>query len=102
MRYIEMPDLSEDRLVDFYTTINGKSYHFIVKWNEYCNCAILDIYDNKGNEVKTGTALNCNTVIGGDKREMPFLVFKHKDNSTIEPTPETFKDYWIFYENTTE
>lgn len=100
MRFIECPDLSENRQVDFYASINGKSYHFIIKWNELCDCAILDIFDSKDNEIKTGSFLECNAVIKTDKRELPTLLFKHKENSTLSPTPETFKDYWIFYENT--
>lgn len=102
MKYIECPDLSENRQVDFFTAISNKVFHFVMKWNEYCDCCILDIYDSQANEIRTGLALQCNTKIITDKREMPPLFFAHKDGLTTEPTPETFKDYRIYYEDTAE
>lgn len=96
MKYLECPDLSENKFVSFYSNLNNNVFRLSFKWNDYCECCFLDIYDNNGNEIKTGNALCTNRLIKGDTRILPIFYFAHKDGLNLEPTPETMKDYRLY------
>lgn len=102
MIYIECPDLSENKFVSFYTTIRNKTFKMSFKWNEYCDCCFMSIFDSDGNEIRTGIALCTDSVIHTDKRVLPEMAFVHKDGLTLSPTANSIKDYVILYEDTTE
>ncbi len=98
--YIECPDLSNNKFISIYTNFGDETYRMTFKWNEYCNCCFMSIFDSNGEEVNTGNALVAGAVILTDRRKIPTLYFLHKDNLSGEPTPETIKDYILYYENT--
>lgn len=99
MIYIEMPDLSENKSVNFRSPINGTMFGLKIRWDEFSNCAVLDFFDDDGNTVNTGIFLTNKTVIRGDTRVLPVMQFDHKDGLYLEPTPETFRNYVLKYEN---
>ena len=94
---LECPDLSEDKFVSYYATVGDSIYRFSFRWNDYCDCCFLDIYDGDGNAVRTGNALCTNRVIKGDTRVLPDFCFIHKEGSGLEPTIDTIKDYVLAY-----
>lgn len=98
--YIECPDLTENKFVSIYTNFKNETYRLTFKWNNFCGCCFLSIYDGQGNAVNTGNALVAGTIVSSDKRIMPDLYFFHKDNLRKEPTAETIKDYILYYEDT--
>lgn len=100
MKYIECPDLTENKFVSFFTSIGKETFRLTFKWNEYCDCCFMSIYDSKGNSVKTGIGLTTKEIIYNDKRVLPDIYFRHKDNLSVEPTAETLKDYILLYEDT--
>lgn len=100
--YIECPDLTNDKKVSINTAINGSVFTFVFKWNEFCDCCFLDIYDNNNDRLYCGNALTTNSSIFTKKKVLPNLVFLHKDGSSFEPTPETMKDFILHYEDSTE
>jgi hypothetical protein len=102
MKYLECPDLTENKFVSFYTAFNSETYRLTFKWNEYCDCCFLSIYDSNGDRVDTGNALVANGKLVTDKRKIPTLYFRHKDGLTLEPTAETIGDYILIYEDTGE
>lgn len=97
--YIECPDLSENKFVSIYVNFGEETFRITFKWNEYCNCCFMSIYDGEGNEVNTGNALVAGAIILTDQRILPTLYFLHKENLHLEPTAETIKDYILYYEN---
>lgn len=97
--YIECPDLSENKFVSIYVNFGEETFRITFKWNEYCNCCFMSIYDGEGNEVNTGNALVAGTIILTDQRILPTLYFLHKENLHLELTAETIKDYILYYEN---
>lgn len=102
LKMIDCPDLKTNKFVSFYTQINGSVFKFLFKWNEFCECCFLSIYDSDGNEINTGNALVNSSVIDNDNRVLPNLFFFHKDGLTVEPTLETFNNYGLAYEDTAE
>lgn len=102
MKYIECPDMTSNRFVSFYSNINGNTYRLSFRWNNYCNCCILNVYDSDGEMVNGGNFLVNRTVIGNDLRALPEIEIRHKEDLNLEPTPETMKDYVLIYEDTTE
>ena len=93
--YLKCPDLTDNKFVSYYTNFNNESYRFTFKWNEYCNCCFLSIYDNDGNEISTGIALTTNRKI--INKVLPTFTFLNKDGLNLEPTAETIKDYVLAY-----
>lgn len=102
MKYIECPDLTEKKFVSIFVNINKKNFRFAFRWNSYCDCCFLNIYDENGQPVNTGNALVAKRRIRGDKRILPFFYFTHKNNLLYNPRPETLKDYILLYEDTAE
>lgn len=100
--YIECPDLSENKKIAFQTAIKGSVFTFLFSWNDFCDCCFLDIFDNNGSRLYCGNALVLNSKIFTKKKELPDLYFFHKDMKPYEATPETMKDYIIYYEDTAE
>ena len=98
--YIECPDLTENKFVSIYVNFGDETYRMTFKWNEYCECCFMSIFDGEGNEVNTGNALVAGTIILTDRRKIPTLYFFHKDNLSKEPVAETMKDYILYYEDT--
>lgn len=97
MKYLQCPDLSENKIVSFYANINNENFKFLFKWSDYCNSCFLSIFDNNGEPVNTGNALCNKTIIKNDNRVLPNFLFTHKNGSGLEPTAETVKDYIIAY-----
>ena len=95
--YLKCPDLTENKIVSFYANINNASYRFVFRWNNYCDCCYLDIFDNLGNPVNTGNALMTNSIIKNDNRVLPDFAFIHQEGLSLPPTIETIKDYVIAY-----
>ena len=95
--YLACPDLTDNKFVSYYTNFGNESFRFSFKWNEYCDCCFLSIYDNNGNDIITGIALTTKRKIITDNRILPSFTFMHKDGLTLEPTAETIKDYIIAY-----
>jgi hypothetical protein len=100
IKYIDCPNLKENKFISFYTNINNKSFKFSFRWNEFCKCCFLSVFDSLGNQITTGNALTNKTRILTDKRILPHLVFIHKNMKNVEPTPSTLSDYRIIYEDT--
>lgn len=90
---LECPDLTENKFVSYYASLGDSVFRFSFRWNDYCGCCFLDIYDGDGNAVRTGNALCANRLIKGDTRVLPDLCFIHKEGLALEPTQETLKDY---------
>lgn len=101
IKTIQCPDLSNDKFVSFYTNIRKTLFKITFKWNEYSECCYMSIYDADGNELTTGNALVNKCRIHNDNRVLPNFLFFHKDNLSIEPTLETFSNYGLAYEDTT-
>lgn len=97
IKYVDCPDLKENRNVSFYVNINEETYKFYFQWNDFCNCCFLSIFDSDGNEISTGNALVNKTRILSDKRKIPNLTLFHKNMLSLEPIRETMSDYRIFY-----
>ena len=95
--YIICPNLSDNKIVSFFTNINNASYRFVFKWIDSCDCCFLDIFDNLGNPINTGNALQTNTTIINDNRILPNFAFLHSKGLALPPTVETLKDYVIAY-----
>lgn len=95
--YLKCPDLSENKIVSYFTNINNNPYKFLFKWNEYCDCCFLSIYNNIGESILTGIALTVNRDIITDNRLLPSLKFVNQYGLNLEPTPETLKDYVFVY-----
>lgn len=102
MIYFNCPDLSENSFVSQYVSIGNKTFRFTFKWNEYCDCCFVSIYDADGNPINTGTAFTVNSYIHTDHRVLPTLFMAHSDSLAIRPTRETIKDYVIVYNDSTE
>lgn len=99
--YIACPDLSENKFISIFVTLKNAPYRLTFKWNEYCDCCFMSIFDSEGNPLNAGNALTTKCIIESDKRLLPDLYFRHKDNFSIEPTAETLKDFVLLYEDTT-
>lgn len=99
---IYCPDLSENKFVSIYTNFKDSTYRLTFKWNEYCNCCLFSIYDSNGELVNGGNALTTKSIIHTDRRKVPTFYFRHEEDLSIEPTPETLKEYILAYEDTTE
>lgn len=100
--YIECPDLSKNKFISIYTNFGGETFRFIFRWNEYCDCCFLSIFDSEGNSIYTGDALVDRALIITDRRKIPPMKFLHKENLMVEPTAETIKDYVLYYENSSD
>lgn len=102
MEYINCPDLADNKFVSLFTSINGITFRLTFKWNEYCNCCFMSIYDSDGGPVNTGIGLTTKSIIHNDKRVLPDIYFRHKEDLNLEPTAKTLKDYILLYEDTAE
>jgi cell division protein FtsI/penicillin-binding protein 2 len=70
--------------------------------NESINPSRGTIYDSNGELVNGGNALTTKSIIHTDRRKVPTLYFRHEEDLSVEPTPETLKEYILAYEDTTE
>lgn len=95
--YIPMPDLSIDSYKSFNASIGSKNYTFTVRWNDYCDCAFIQISYNGEDLLEGEYPLVCGGIIEIDHRKLPKLVFGRVDGELLEPLKETFKYYGIFY-----
>lgn len=96
MTIISMPEMASKPFIEFEVDIKSKKFKFIVRWCNYCNtCFLIIMLDDV--VIVDDFALVVNSIILTDKRLLPNLTFKHKDNLTIEPIIDTFNDYVIEY-----
>ena len=102
IKALECPDLSENKFVSIFTSFKNITYKLTFKWNEYCNCVFLSIYDSNGELINGGNALCNKSIIHTDRTKLPTFYFIHNQDVNLEPTPETFKEYILAYEDTTE
>ena len=64
--YIACPDLSENKFVSIFVTLKNAPYRLTFKWNEYCDCCFMSIFDSEGNPLNAGNALTTKSIIESD------------------------------------
>lgn len=100
---INLNNFNEDnQYVRYFIELKDETYVFIVRWNTYCNCAFLSIFDYNNNSIIEGIALVNNLKIRSDK--LPYVLeFMHLAGETYEPTIETIeKEFALVYDDESE
>lgn len=88
---------AENPSVNYFLELKENTYIFNVKWNNYCDCAFLSIYDYYNNPIITGKALVNNLKIRNNKLPYVFY-FTHINEETYEPTIDNIsKDFVLAY-----
>lgn len=100
--FIQCPDLSKNKFVSMYVNFGTETIRMTFKWNSFCECCFMSMFDSNGNAVNTGNALVNRTVILTDRRKIPTMLFVHKDGLMVEPNVQTIKDFILYYEDTSE
>lgn len=80
----------------YFVILNNKTYTFLVRWSDYCNCAFLSIKDDNGNSIVTGKALTNGTKIRNQK--LPYIMyFLQINGETYEPTLDIIAEEFVLY-----
>ncbi len=75
----------------YFIKLGEEQFIFTVRWNEYAQCATLDISDYNDNSIIKGRALVNGLIIRNHL--LPYtLIFSHKDSETYEPTLDILED----------
>ena len=97
--YIYFDGLSEEnKYIRYFIELNEETYVFIVRWNTYCNCAFLSIFDYNNNSIITSRALVNGLIIRN--KNLPYnFIFTQVNDETYEPTLENIsKEFALVYE----
>ena len=94
--FIPLPDLNNNSIVNFNTDINNVMFDFSIRWNSFCSCAFLSIYDMDGNPIISSQALTTNSTIKADFRSFPKeLIFAHINGLNYEPEISNFHEEFV-------
>lgn len=98
-RIIELDINSEKLKIGSFLTLNEQIYILNVTWSNYCQCAFLDIYDDRNNPIIMGRALVNNLKIRNNK--LPYeMYFVHLTGETYEPTLDNIsKEFALVYDD---
>lgn len=95
MKYITFQNFnSETHYNRYFVTFNENTFIFVVRWNDYCNCAFLSIYDYNNNPIIIGRALINNLIIRNNKLPYVFY-FVQKNGETYEPTIDNLANEFV-------
>lgn len=100
--YIKCPDMTNDKKVAFNAVINNKVFLLRFHWNEYTNSCLLDIANVNDEILYAGNHLVTSSVLFTKRKDLPQIAFVHKSGYNYEATPETMKDFVLYYEDSTE
>ena len=86
----------------YFIELKDKTYVFIVRWIDYCDCAVLTIMDENDNKIISGRALVNNLKIRN--HNLPYeLFFMQINEETYEPILDNIeKEYALFYDDEDE
>ena len=86
----------------YFIELKDNTYVFIVRWIDYCNCAVLTIMDNDDNRIISSRALVNNLKIRTNK--LPYeLYFMQVNQETYEPTLDIIEnEFALFYDDEEE
>ena len=90
-----LPDLSEKGFIETGCKLKDNHYTFVFRWNNYCDCAFMKILDSDRNVIVEDIACTKGLVVRIDERVLPVLTLNGPD---FPPMRETFKDYYIEWE----
>lgn len=75
----------------YFVELKNETYIFTVRWNEYCNCAFLNITDYYDNPIISGMALTNGLRIRHNK--LPYVfIFRQINGQSYEPTINNIAD----------
>lgn len=78
----------------YFVVFEENTYVFVVKWNDYCDCAFLSIYDYNNEPIISSRALTNNCIIRHNKLPHVFY-FLQKNGETYEPTIKNIADEFV-------
>ena len=86
----------------YFITLGENTFILNVKWNKYCDCATLSMYDYNNNPIIKGRALVNKLYIRNNK--LPYIFFfSQKDGKTYEPTLNNIaEEFLLFYDDEVE
>ena len=86
----------------YFVDLKNTTYIFLVRWIDYCNCAVLTIFDYNDNKIITGRALVNGLKIRNNQLPYEFY-FMQINQETYEPTLDNISnEFALFYDDEEE